>query len=63
MNEEKKMTNAGEFGGADDLPPAATPQIQMRRVAVTAYFVLVIALCWLALLQSQDLAGFAYFQF
>ena len=48
---------------ADDLPPAANPRIQMRRVAVTAYFVLVIALCWLALLQSQDLAGFAYFQF
>lgn len=49
--------------GQYDLPSAKTAHSSMRKLTAAVYFVLVIALCWLALLATQDAAGFAYFQF
>ena len=49
--------------GRYDLPSARTAHGSARRISATVYFVLVIALCWLALLATQDAAIFAYFQF
>ena len=49
--------------GRYDLPSARTAHGSARRVSAAVYFVLVIALCWLALLATQDAAIFAYFQF
>ena len=46
-----------------DLPPARTAHGSAQRISLSVYFVLIIALCWLALLATQDAAGFAYFQF
>ena len=48
---------------AENLRPAEDPTESMRRMVGAAYCVLIIALCWLALLQSQEISGFAYFQF
>ena len=48
---------------ADSPVTAKSETDSMRYLVSTAYFTLIIALCWLALLQSQDLTGFAYFQF
>ena len=49
--------------GQYDLPSARTHHGSARRISAAVYFVLVIALCWLALLATQDAAIFAYFQF
>ncbi len=49
--------------GSYDLPGAATRHQRARRQVATAYFVVLIALGWVALLATQDSAGFAYFQF
>ena len=49
--------------GRYDLPSARTAYGSARRVSAAVCFVLVIALCWLALLATQDAAIFAYFQF
>ena len=49
--------------GLYDLPSARTAHGSARRVSAAVYFVLIIALCWLALLATQDAAIFAYFQF
>ena len=49
--------------GRYDLPPARTLHGSARRISASVYFVLTIALCWLALLATQDAAIFAYFQF
>ena len=49
--------------GRYDLPSARTAHGSARRVSAAVYFVLIIALCWLALLATQDAAIFAYFQF
>ena len=49
--------------GLYDLPGAKTEQASARRLVSAVYMVLIIALCWLALLATQDAAGFAYFQF
>ena len=49
--------------GLYDLPGAKTARGSARRLVSAVYMVLIIALCWLALLASQDAAGFAYFQF
>ena len=49
--------------GQYDLPSARTAHGSARRVSAAVYFVLIIALCWLALLATQDAAIFAYFQF
>ena len=54
-----KLHNWGEY----DLPPAKTTEGCCRRMVSISYLVLIIALCWLALLATQDAAGFAYFQF
>ena len=54
-----KLNDWGEF----DLPSARTAHGQARRISSMVYFVLLIALCWLALLATQDVAIFAYFQF
>ena len=49
--------------GQYDLPSARTSHGSARRISAAVYFVLIIALCWLALLATQDAAIFAYFQF
>lgn len=49
--------------GDYDLPPAKTLFLEARRISASVYFVLIIALCWLCLLATQDAAIFAYFQF
>ena len=49
--------------GQYDLPPARTAHASARRISSAVYFVLIIALCWLALLATQDASIFAYFQF
>ena len=49
--------------GLYDLPPAKTPLLSARKLTAAVYLVVIIALCWLGLLESQDAAGFAYFQF
>ncbi len=54
-----KLSDWGQY----DLPPARTAHGSMGRLCAAVYFVLIIALCWLALLATQDAASFAYFQF
>lgn len=49
--------------GQYDLPPAETASAHAAKWVSAVYLVLVIALCWIALLATQDIAGFAYFQF
>lgn len=49
--------------GDYDLPGAKTPTGSAKRIVSAAYFAVLIALCWIALLASSDAAGFAYFQF
>lgn len=49
--------------GLYDLRPARSQWDSWRRVSSAVYLVLIIALSWLALLATQDAAGFAYFQF
>lgn len=49
--------------GLYDLHPARTGWSAARRMSTVVYLVLIIALSWLALLATQDAAGFAYFQF
>ena len=46
-----------------DIPPASAREERIRRTAVAAYYVVMIAFCWIALLRTHDAAGFAYFQF
>lgn len=46
-----------------DLPKATTEIDASRRLVSAVYCIMVIALSWLALLATQDAAGFAYFQF
>ncbi len=55
--------NALHAWGDYDLPEAGTEIGASRRLVSAVYAVLVIALSWLALLATQDAAGFAYFQF
>ena len=49
--------------GQYDLPGAKTDSQSAARLCSCVYLVVVVALCWLALLQTQDAAIFAYFQF
>ena len=56
------MAKLGDWGNYD-LPPSRTDHAYARRISSVVYFVLIIALCWLALLATQDAAIFAYFQF
>lgn len=49
--------------GQYDLPGARTSQGSARRLVSGVYLVVLIGLCWIALLATQDAAGFAYFQF
>ena len=49
--------------GQYDLPAAKTDSQSAARLCSCVYLVTVVALCWLALLQTQDAAIFAYFQF
>lgn len=49
--------------GQYDLPGAKTDSQSAARLCSCVYLVTVVALCWLALLQTQDAAIFAYFQF
>jgi len=49
--------------GIYDLPGAKTQHASAQRLVAAVYLVLIIALSWLALLATQDAAGFAYFQF
>ena len=56
------MAKLGTWGDYD-LPSARTEHGSARRISAAVYFTLIIALCWLALLASQDAAIFAYFQF
>lgn len=55
--------NALHVWGDFDLPAPQTETGLARYTAATAFTVLIIALSWLALLATQDAAGFAYFQF
>ncbi len=54
-----KLRDWGDY----DLAPAKTDMGLARRISAGVYFVLIIALCWLALLATQEAAIFAYFQF
>jgi hypothetical protein len=49
--------------GIYDLPGAKNEYSAAGRLVSAGYMVLIIALSWLALLATQDAAGFAYFQF
>ena len=49
--------------GIYDLPPARTAHKSAERMVSAVYLVLLIGLCWLALLATEDAASFAYFQF
>ena len=49
--------------GLYDLPGAKSEHGSAGRLVSAGYMVLIIALSWLALLATQDAAGFAYFQF
>ena len=49
--------------GIYDLPSARTAHDSSRKLVSAVYLVLLIGLCWLALLATEDAAGFAYFQF
>ena len=49
--------------GIYDLPPAKTPHDSGKKLVSAVYLVILIAVCWLALLATEDAAGFAYFQF
>lgn len=49
--------------GQYDLPAAKTDSQSAARLSSCVYLAAVSALCWLALLQTQDAAIFAYFQF
>lgn len=49
--------------GLYDLPPVRTADGSAKRLVSAVYLALIIALCWIALLATQDAAGFAYFQF
>ena len=49
--------------GQHDLPAAATAVGSARRHVTAAVMAIVIGLCWLALLATEDAAVFAYFQF
>lgn len=49
--------------GRYDLPAARTECQSAARLCSSVYLATIIALCWLALLQTQDAAIFAYFQF
>lgn len=55
--------NALHVWGDYDLPPAATDTERAQRLVGGVYAALIVALSWLALLATQDAAGFAYFQF
>ena len=46
-----------------DLPPAGDRTGEARRIVYGVGLLLVIALSWLALLATEDIAAFAYFQF
>ena len=54
-----KLSTWGQY----DLPAAKTAYGYARRLCAGVYGVVLIALCWLALLATQDSAIFAYFQF
>ena len=49
--------------GIYDLKPAKTAHKSAEKLVSAVYLVLLIALCWLALLATEDAASFAYFQF
>jgi len=49
--------------GRYDWPPAGSEHAAARRLTAAVYGTVIIALCWLGLLATQDAAGFAYFQF
>ena len=49
--------------GIYDLPAAKTAHKSAQRLICAVYLVLLIAICWIALLATEDAAGFAYFQF
>ena len=46
-----------------DLPGAKTGHGSAQRLSTMVYGVLIIALCWISLLATHDVAEFAYFQF
>ena len=46
-----------------DLPAAKNDTAKARRLCYAVCLLVVIALSWLALLATEDIAGFAYFQF
>ncbi len=46
-----------------DLPGAKTKLGSAQRASSAVYFVVIIALCWISLLATHDVAEFAYFQF
>ncbi len=46
-----------------DLTCSQAPTSRAQRTAAYAQLILLIALCWISLLATQEAAGFAYFQF
>ena len=49
--------------GIYDLKPAKKAHDSAAKLVSAVYLVLLIGICWLALLATEDAAGFAYFQF
>ena len=49
--------------GKDRLPPVSCESAAAARWVGAVYLVLIIALCWIALLATQEMTEFAYFQF
>ncbi|MBP5254639.1 MAG: MBOAT family protein [Lachnospiraceae bacterium] len=49
--------------GNYDLPPAGSGHAAAKRIVSVVLMFIIIAFAWIALLASDDLAGFAYFQF
>ena len=49
--------------GKDRLPPVSSESAAAARWVGTVYLVLIIALCWIVLLATQEMTEFAYFQF
>ena len=56
------MANIYDWG-IYDLPSAKTAHRASQKLVSAVYLVLLIGLCWIALLATKDAAGFAYFQF
>ena len=56
------LVKLGDWGNYD-LPGAKTNHGSAQRLSAVVYGIVIIALCWISLLATHDVAEFAYFQF